>query len=320
MSMFKYILKRIGAAMLAFFVIMTMCFVLIRLLEPEVGLGEVAKIEAARREALGYNKPILIQYGIYLKNIITAWDWGTSWKIDYMADVSEVIADRLPPTVIINTLSMIFSVPIGIVLGIIAALKKNRWQDHLISTIVMIFVSVPSYVYAFLVQYLLGYKLGWFPVVMYSLYDAGGSWFSGKMLHSMVLPMLALSFGVIASLARFTRAELTEALTSDYMLLAHTKGLTSRQATVRHALKNAMVPIFPSIIGWFIGVLAGSMIIESIFAVNGIGGLMLQSINLLDYDVYIATGMFYTFIGLMGTIVVDLSYGFLDPRVRIGEK
>ncbi len=320
MSTFTYVLKRIGALILTFAVIMTMCFILIRLLQPEEGLGEQARVEAMRREQLGYNKPILVQLGIYAKNIITKWDWGTSWKIDYMGNVGDVIVDRLPPTMIINVWSILLSVPLGVGIGIFAAVKKNKWQDHLLSTVIMIFVSVPSYVYAFLVQYLLGYKLGWFPVIMSSLYDAGGSWFSGKMLLSMVLPVLSLSFSTIAGLARFTRAELTEALTSDYMLLARTKGLTRAQATVRHALKNAMVPILPSILSMFIGILGGSFIIEKIFAVNGIGGLMLAAINLLDYDVFIATTAFYTIIGLVGSILIDLSYGFLDPRVRMGER
>lgn len=320
MSTFKYVLKRLGALILTFAVIMTMCFILIRLLKVETGLGEQAKIEAARREALGYNKPILVQLGIYVKNIVTKWDWGTSWKIDYMGDVGKVIVDRLPPTMIINVWSILLSVPLGVGIGIFAAVKKNKWQDHLLSTLIMVFVSVPSYVYAFLVQYLLGFKLGWFPVIMSSLHDAGGSWLSGKMLLSMVLPVLSLSFGTIAGLARFTRAELTEALTSDYMLLARTKGLTRAQATVRHALKNAMVPILPSILSMFIGILGGSFIIEKIFAVNGIGGLTLAAINLLDYDVFIASTAFYTIIGLLGTILIDLSYGFLDPRVRMGER
>ena len=320
MSTLKYVLKRIALMLVVFTIILTICFVLVKLLQPEVGIGAVAEVEAARREALGYNKPIMVQYGIYLRNIFTEGDLGTSWKIDYMKPVTEVIGDRLVPTVIINLYSIIFSIPIGIALGIFAALKKNKWQDHLVSTFVMLFISVPSFVYAFVLQYFVGFRLGWFPLVVSSLYDAGGSWFSAKMFHSMILPIFALSFGTIASLTRFTRAELTEALTSDYMLLARTKGLTKGQATVRHALKNAMVPILPTIISLFVGILSGAMIIEQIFAINGVGQLYLKSLNLLDYDVFLGTGMFYTIVGLAGTIVVDLSYGFLDPRIRMGER
>ncbi|MFR1982962.1 MAG: ABC transporter permease [Christensenellaceae bacterium] len=140
------------------------------------------------------------------------------------------------------------------------------------------------------------------------------------MFYSMIPPVLALSFAEIAGLCRFTRAELTETLTSDYMLLARTKGLTRAQATTRHALKNAMVPILPMIISSFISILGGSMIIEQIFSVSGVGQLYVKSINLRDYDVFMVDTIFYTFVGLLAGIVVDISYGFIDPRIRMGEK
>ena len=137
---------------------------------------------------------------------------------------------------------------------------------------------------------------------------------------SMLPAVIALSFGTIAGMCRFTRAELTETLTSDYMLLARAKGLTRSQATSRHALKNAMVPILPSIISSFIGILGGSFVIEQIFAIPGVGGLYLESINRFDYDVFMMDCVFYVFIGLLAGIIVDLSYGFIDPRIRMGEK
>jgi ABC-type dipeptide/oligopeptide/nickel transport system permease component len=284
--------------------------------------GTVAQLQLveARWEALGYDKPLLEQYGIYLKNVFTELDFGTSWYIQYRVPALEVITSRLLPTVLVNLYSLLFSTPLGIAFGIYAAIKKNKWQDHVISTAVIMFVSIPSYVYAFLVQYVFGYLLDWFPLTVYSLADAGNSWFSGDMFYSMVLPVLALSFGSIAGLCRFTRAELTESLTSDYMLLARTKGLTRSQATTRHALKNAMVPILPSIIAGFIGILGGSMIIEQIFSIPGVGQLYIKSINLRDYDVFMIDCIFYTFIGLLSGIVVDISYGFIDPRIRMGEK
>ena len=210
--------------------------------------------------------------------------------------------------------------PLGILLGICAAVRKGKWQDTLISTSVMVFVSVPSYVYAFLVQYFLYLKWGLFPLTVYSLADAGGSWFTGKMFYSMIPAILALSFGTIAGLARFTRAELTETLTSEYMLLARAKGLSRRQATARHALKNAMVPILPTIISGFVGILGGSFIIEKIFSIPGVGALYISAITQRDFDVFMVDSIFYTFIGLLAGILVDISYGFIDPRIRMGEK
>lgn len=300
------------------FVITTLCFVLIKLLEP----NEITNIaqkerEEAIREALGYNQPILVQYFIYLKNIFTRFDFGVSFKISYLASVNSIIGSKLLPTVLLNVYSLIISIPLGILLGIVAALKKNRWQDHTISTVVMLFVSVPSFVYAFILQYF-GSKIG-LPVTVASASSAGG-YFTTTMFVSMILPILALSFGSIASLARFTRAELTESLTSDYMLLARAKGLTKGQAVFRHALKNAMVPILPTIVAMFVSILSGSLVIEKIFAVPGIGGLYVTSIQELDYNVFMAVSIFYTFIGLAANIIVDLSYGFLDPRIRMGAK
>ncbi len=320
--MAKYILKRLLLMFFVLFCIVTICFMLIRMLPMTKPTGTAAQVQLveARWEALGYEKPLLVQYGIYLKNIFTEFDFGTSWYVQYRAPAFSVIADRLLPTVLVNLYSLLLSTPIGILFGIYAAIKKNKWQDHVISTSVILFVSIPSYVYAFLVQFIFAYQLDWFPLDLYSLDDAGNSWFSAKMLYSMVLPVMALSFGSIAGLCRFTRAELTETLTSDYMLLARTKGLTRAQATTRHALKNAMVPILPSIIGSFVGILGGSMIIEQIFSVPGVGQLFIKSITLRDYDVFMVDSIFYTFIGLLAGIVVDISYGFIDPRIRMGEK
>lgn len=319
--MFKYVLKRLGLMLVTFMIITFITFLLIRVLPREMPLETVQK-EAilARWEALGYNEPLLKQFYIYIKNIVTKWDFGTSWYIAYRTPAAEVLGGRLLPTVMINFYSMIFSVPVGILFGIYAAIRKNKWDDSLISTLVMVFISVPSYVYAFLVQYFLYFKLGVLPLTMYSLADAGGSYFTSKMFVSMIPAIIALSFGSIASYTRFVRAELTEALTSEYMLLARTKGLTRAQATARHALKNAFVPILPSILSEFVGLLGGSMIIEQIFAVPGVGQLYIKSLNLLDYDVFMMDCIFYTFIGLLAGIVMDLSYGFIDPRIRMGEK
>lgn len=320
MNMWKYILKRILLMFCVLLIITTIYFVLIRMLPRELPLEKAqAEVIKARWEALGYNKPLIVQYGIYLKNIFTKWDFGTSWYISYRTPAWELLTTRLTPTILVNVYSLLFSVPLGIALGIYAAIKKNTWQDALISVLVIVFVSVPSYVYAFLVQYFLYFKLNLLPLQMYALADAGNSYFTWKMFKSMIAPILAMSFGTIASLCRRTRAELTESLTSDYMLLARTKGLTNSQATWRHALKNAMVPIFPSIIAMFFSVLGGSMIIEQIFSIPGVGQLYIKSINLFDYDVFMLDGIFYTFLGLVAGIVVDLSYGIIDPRIRMGE-
>lgn len=303
------------------FIIIMMTFILVHMLPREMPLEKnLQAIIQQRWEALGYNKPILTQFWIYLKNIFTKWDFGTSWYISPQKGAWEVLEQGFLPTLLVNLYSMILAVPVGIALGVYAAIRKNKWDDSLISTLVMVFISVPSYVYAFLVQYFLYFKLGWLPLTMYSLADAGGSYFTWKMFTSMIPAILALSFGSIAHYTRFVRAELTESLTSEYMLLARTKGLTRAEATARHALKNAMVPVLPSILSEFIGLLSGSLIIEQIFSIPGVGQLYLKALNLFDYDVFMIDCIFYTFIGLLAGIVLDLSYGFIDPRIRMGER
>ena len=152
----------------------------------------------------------------------------------------------------------------------------------------MVFISVPSYVYALLIQYLLCYKLKLFPLQM----NSGTNYFSLSMFRSVMPAVLALAFGSIASLARYVRAELSEVLTSDFMLLARTKGLTRSQATIRHAMRNSMVPVFPMILGEFVGILGGSLIIETIFGVPGVGQLYLNSITARDYNFFMLLSAF----------------------------
>ncbi len=432
MRTLKYVLKRLFFMVLTFFVILTITFCLVKTLQSEVPLGPQGETELARRKALGWDKPVLEQFGIYLRNFFTKtthtgveehtltfqyngrqttkkevldnlkavripnlrdydpdnvdlkdlaknpqqilgvidvtgpatitaadiqiedsrykidnpdvyiatigegehfymkgslqkvvdsplFDLGVSLRVAYMKPVSSVIAERMPPTILVNVLSILVGLPLGVVLGIFAALKKNTWIDHVISVIIVIFISVPSFVLAFFLQYFLAFKLGWFPLVMASKAEAGGL-FTWKMIYSLMLPIMASAFYEIAYFARTVRAELTEALTSDYMLLARTKGLTQSKAVVHHALKNAMVPILPVIIGTFLSIMGGSMVLERIFAIPGVGDLTLKSLAGPDYDLFVGTAMFYTLIGLLAGILTDLSYGFLDPRIKMGER
>ena len=318
--MVKYAIKRVLLMLFTLFVIMTMCFVLIKLLPlPAVKeMGKDINIILMKREQMGYGKPILVQYFIFLKNVLTKWDWGVGEQMYIARDVWEILMMKLPYTILVNLYSILIAIPIGLVFGIYAALKKNKWQDHFISTSVMIFISVPSYVYAFLVQYFLCAKLKLFPLTIPS--EEVASLFSAEMFWGMFPAIISLGFGVVAGLTRYTRAELSEVLTGEYMLLARTKGLTKAQAITRHAMRNAMVVILPMIIGEFIGIISGSLIIEKIFGIPGVGSLYITAVNIRDYNFFMALTFFYTFIGLFSGIVMDTSYGFIDPRIRMGAK
>ncbi len=318
--MVKYVLKRILLMFMVFLIIVSICFVLIKLLpnKPAQQFGKDMQLIEMRRTALGYNKPLIEQYMLFVRRSLIGGDWGISESLYLGQDVWAKFIEKMPATIIVNSYTMIFSVPLGLLLGIYAALKKNKWQDHAISTAVMVFVSVPSFVYAFLVQYFLCFKLKWFPLQMV----AGRDYFTFETFVSLVPAILALGFGIVAGLTRYTRAELTEVLTGDFLLLARTKGLSKAQTTLRHALRNAMVPIFPMILGEFIGIIGGSLVIEQIFGIPGVGPLYVASITAAtpDYNFFMLLSAFYTFIGLVSGILVDISYGFIDPRIRMGSK
>lgn len=318
--MLKYVIKRILLMLMVFMIIVTMCFVLIKLLpnKPVEQFGKDMELILRRRELLGHDKPIPEQYLIFLRKTLFGGHWGYGEQLYKDRLVTDIFFEKMPATIAVNIYTMIFAVPLGLVMGIYAALKKNKWQDHLISTAVILFVSVPSYVYAFLVQYFLCFKLGWFESVI----PPGTNFFTWNMFVAMIPAILSLGFGTVAGLTRYVRAELTEVLTSDFLLLARTKGLSRAQTTVRHALRNAMVPVFPMILGEFIGILGGSLIIESIFVIPGVGGLYVKSIQTTppDYNFFMLETVFYTLIGLLSGIVVDLSYSFIDPRIRMGSR
>ena len=208
-----------------------------------------------------------------------------------------------------------FSVPIGIALGIWAALKKNKLTDHIISTTVMVFISVPSFVLITFLLLILCYNNQILP----TQWPSSTAPMETKIL-GYIIPVFCLSFGSICGYCRFTRAELCEVMSSDYLLLARTKGLTKKQAILRHALRNAMVPIVPSILAEFIGILGGSMILENLYGIPGIGRLFVLALNAKDYNVLFVDMAIFTTISLFAGVILDISYGFVDPRIRMGAK
>ena len=333
--MFKYVTKRLGLMLFTFFIIFTMCFVLIKLLpiptnalpgqDPEIvmktleGRGWITNIKEGANGVWTYDRvPILKQFITYIRRIVTQGDFGivTTYGEYLNMNIWQVFVSHLPPTILINIYSTLIGVPIGLGLGILAALKKNKWQDQVINIFIILLISVPSIVLSLMIQYVFCFKLGWFPLTM----STSDDYFTWEVFHSMLPAVFALCLGSIAGYARYTRAELSEVLTGEFMLLARTKGLTKSQAIYRHAMRNSMVVIFPSILSEFISVLSGSLIIEKMFGINGVGGLYLNSITFQDYDFFMLLSGFYTLVSLAAGIVIDISYGFIDPRIRMGAK
>ena len=336
MYMFKYVSKRLGLMLLTFFIIFTMCFVLIKLLPiPTTALpgqdkdvvmnimearGWITNVQKGENGTYTYDRvPIMLQYALYLKRIVFEGDFGIATTLpEYTGKMlwDEVFIPKLPPTILINIYSSLIGVPIGLGLGILAALKKNKWQDQVINIFIILLISLPSVILALLILYVFCFKLRWFPLSMATSND----YFTWPVFHSMLPAVFSLCLGSVAGYARYTRAELSEVLTGEFMLLARTKGLTKGQAIYRHAMRNSMVVIFPSILSEFISVLSGSLIIEKMFGVNGVGDLYLSAIINQDYDAFMLLSGFYTLIGLAAGIVIDISYGIIDPRIRMGAK
>ncbi len=315
--MFRYIVNRILALVLTLFIIVSIAFMVVRLMPGsvyEMGGDLSQQVIDALNAKYHFDEPIIKQYYYFLENIFLHWDWGTSAKMRPGVPVFDILRDRIPISLQLNLVSLFAALPVGMAAGILAAIRKNTVVDYFVSLMVVLFISIPSFVFAAALQYFLGFKLGWFPII-YNVSAAGvARW------HSMFLPILALSFDPIARVARYLRAELAETMNSEFMLLAKTKGLTYAQSTIRHGLRNSMLPMMNIIVPMFANVLGGSLVVETIFAVPGMGGLMVDSINASDHMLTVAILMFYSMISLITVLIVDISYGIVDPRVRIGGK
>ena len=310
----RYILKRIGLALLTLFVILTLGFFVIRLMpgSPFDDPNYSAEMVRLLEEKHHLHESIPVQYFHYLKNIFTDGYWGVSLNLEPMTPVWQVIARRIPVTLTINLLSLLIALPLGILAGTGAALTKSRWPDHLISLLTVLFISVPSFVMASLLQYFLGYRADLFPLI----YDPAGS--GSIRFASLVMPVLALSFHPIAMICRHLRGELLENLQTEYMVTALAKGLTMSQAVRHHAFRNSLIPVMHIIVPLFTNILAGSLVIERIFGIPGVGGLMTRSVGARDHWLTITVLVFYALIHLLTVLVTDISYGFIDPRMRLG--
>ncbi len=313
----KYILKRTGMMAIILFLIVSIAFFVLRLM-PGSPYDDDQNLTPEAIEALNaklhLDKPLLVQYFYFLKGVALENDWGTSIKLRPGVPVFQIIKERVPATMVLNILSLVISIPLGILAGSLAAVFKNKLPDYIISFIVVICISVPSFVFASLLQYFVAGKLDLLPLIYESTGDIRAQ------LTSLVLPVLALAFSPIATVCRYLRGELIETLSSEYMLLARTKGLKKAQAVMRHAFRNSMVPLANIIIPMFTNIMGGSMVVESIFAVPGIGGILVDSITVSDYSLAIGALLFYSFISVATILIVDISYGIIDPRIRLGAK
>lgn len=303
--MTKYVLKRLCYMFVSLFIVITITFFLMKLM-PRSPFNDT-KLNAQQKEILnekyGLNDPVALQYVNYLKNVVTG-DFGNSFQYHNMP-VWDLVKPRLIPSMEMGITAMVIGVVLGLVLGVAAATKQNTWVDYTTTIISVIAVSVPSFVLAVLLQYVFAVKLEWFPV-------AGWEGFS-----TAILPSLALSATVLATVARYIRAEMIEVLSSDYILLARAKGNSTLKVLFGHALRNALIPIITIIVPMLAGILTGTLTIENIFGVPGLGDQFVRSITTNDFSVIMATTILFSTLFIVSIFIVDILYGVIDPRIRV---
>ncbi len=301
-----YILRRLLYAILTIWAIATITFVLMNL-APGSPFAQEGNISPKAIEAMnayyGLDDPVIVQYGNYLKSIVT-FDYGPSMK-NVSIDVDDLIARGLPVTMTLGITALIISVVVGSLLGIIAALNHNKHLDYLASMIALLGVSVPSFIFArFLIQ-IFSVNMGVTPV---------SGW--GTPQH-LILPVISLAVMPTAQITRLTRSAMLEVLSQDYMKTAKAKGVNRSNVIWKHGVRNAMLPIVTVLGIIAANLLTGSFVIEKVYSIPGIGQEFVKSITNRDYPIIMAMTILYSFILVIFTLVVDISYVYIDPRIRI---
>jgi oligopeptide transport system permease protein len=308
--MSKYILKRVMISLATLLVILFILFLMLSLMPGSPFNDE--KLTAAQKALLyakyGLDQPFMVRFIKYVTAMLKG-DMGVSYMINKNLAVSKMVEPRLLVSIRIGFQAMVLGTVFGLILGILAAIYHNTWIDTLCSVISIIGVSVPSYVFALGLAYFVGFKLNWFPI----LYNAA------NVDSSMVMPTIALSLFPVANIARFTRSEMIDVLSSDYILLVQSKGVKENQLILHHALRNTLIPIITIMGPLLVGLLTGSMVVEKIFAIPGIGSLMVQGITNNDYNVTIACAFIYSAMYIVTMLIVDILYGVIDPRIRVAK-
>lgn len=306
--MLKYCLKRIGMAAATILAIIIILFFLLQLMPGSPFNNERLTDEQKQQleEKYGLDKSLPEQIVIYIKNMLTG-DFGVSYNIQQNYPVASLLASRYPVSIWIGLQAFAVGVILGLVLGIISALHHNSILDTGTTVFAMLGSSIPSHVVALALLFFLAFRLDLFPLT-YS---------SGTPVLSSILPTIALAISPMAMTARFTRNEMIEVMSSEYILLAETKGMKSLRVILVHGLKNTLVPLITTMGPMLMGLLTGSTVCEQIFSIPGIGSLFITAIQSNDYNIVITLAFIYSaiYIGIM--LVIDILYGIIDPRIRL---
>lgn len=307
--MTKYIAKRVAWALVTLFVILFILFLLLQFMPGSPFNDE--KLTVTQKALLyakyGLDKPFFIRFWIYLKNVVLHGDFGISYAIKKDALVAGIVLDRLGVSVRIGLQALLLGTGLGVVLGVVSGSKRNTWMDTAATFAAIIGVSIPSYVLALFMSYFLGYKLNIFSIT----YQINNPFFSS------FLPTIALSFFVMAQTTRFLRTELIEVLGSEYIKLVEAKGVSRFKVIYRHGLRNALISVVTILGPLTVNLMTGSLVVESVYGIPGIGSLLVQGIQVNDYNVIIMISFIYSLMYIIVNLFVDILYGVIDPRIRV---
>lgn len=309
--MLRYVLKRVGYAVLTLFFLVTICFFMMRALPGDPFIGDKTPSPttmANMRAKYGLDKPVAVQFFLYLGNVLRG-DLGTS--LTYERPVVDIVKSAFAVSADLGIRALIFAVIIGVFLGTVAAIKRGGPMDTFSMVIAMIGVSVPSFILGALLQYFLALKLN--QAVGHQVLAVQG-WGNFK---QTVLPAFALGLGSLATVSRLMRTSMLDVLSQDYIKTARAKGLSQRGILWRHAVRNAIMPVVTIMGPTTASVLTGTFVIESIFNIPGLGKYFTMSVKDLDFTMIGGTTIFYGALLILCTLIVDLLYGFIDPRVKL---
>ena len=301
-----YILKRIAMAILTIWIVITITFFVMRAVPGGPFLSEKAVSEAAQKalEAkYGLDKPLMEQYFTYLKDIVTKFDFGPSIKLRGRM-VIDVIADGMRTSAKLGLFAAAIALVVGVVLGAVAALQRNKLADNIIMVLTTAFISMPSFIIGSLMVLVFSVKLGWFPA-------------NGETAKGLVMPIIALSLSPMANITRLTRSSKLDVLSQDYIRTARAKGVPPMKIIFGHALKNSLIPVITYVGPMLAYIVTGSLVIEQVFAVPGIGRAFVSSITGRDYPLIMGTTIVLATLIVVMNLITDILYKVVDPRINL---
>ncbi len=295
---------------LTIFLIATITFFLMKLL-PGTPFQNEDRLSAEQiiimNERYGLNDPVIVQYARYMLGIFTG-DLGVSFQFSN-TPVTELLSSRIGPSLQLGGQAILFGTSFGIILGVISAMYKNTWIDSTATFVAILGRSIPNFVFAVLLQLVFAVQLGWFPIALWN-----GSF------AATVLPTLALAISPLADSSRFIRTEMVDVLNSDYIELARAKGLSKTAVAFKHGVRNALIPLLTLLGPLTVALMTGSMVVENIYAIPGIGEQFVKSIQTNDYPTIMGITILYSFMLVLMLLIVDVLYGIVDPRIRVSNE